>query len=162
MDEAVRYMVRVEGGEAFLGVVGRASYLNCKCVGDFFDILIAGGCGRLRVDFSACAGMDSTFMGMLAKVALAFGERGAKVELLNLKGRLLELVENLGLDAIAEISEGGDFGFSDADGGLAPSAVSKPEMLSAHESLANFNGENAEKFKDVIAFLKERSDKENL
>lgn len=164
MAEAVQYMVSIDGNTAQLAVVGRASYLNCKCVSDFFEVLKHSNCTNLQVDFSHCTGMDSTFMGMLASITLEISQiEGGQVELYNLKGRLLELIENLGLDAILKIvEEERDFGVFKNFDGLQNSVASKSEILNAHEKLVEFNPENAIKFKDVISFLKEQSQKENL
>lgn len=154
MGDDVKYLVKVNGKSAFLAVCGRASYLNCKCCGDFFEYLSKKSCSELKIDFSQCSGMDSTFMGMLASFALKMREKnieGATI-LYNLSQRNRELVENLGLDTLVTLGGTLDFKVGDAQN-LDIRAASKWSILNAHKKLIEADSHNAEKFEDVIAFL---------
>ena len=56
--------------------------------------------------FSSCSSMDSTFLGILVSVAIKVRKsaEGGSFTLLNLRGRNLETVCNLGIHQIADIS----------------------------------------------------------
>ena len=43
MSEEVKYFVRIDISKAYLEIVGRANYLNCKAVGEFFDMALRRG-----------------------------------------------------------------------------------------------------------------------
>lgn len=153
MENAAKYLVKIDSCKACLEVEGRATYLNCKPVGEFFELAQSRGCTEFFMDFSKCRGMDSTFMGMIAGLALKLAKSGKPnaVNLCSLEGRNLELVENLGLDSIVNISGCADFNSEKED--LAPKPVSKPEILDAHKNLIEANPANAKDFQDIVKFM---------
>jgi len=51
-------------------IEGRASFQNSGCLRDFVTEMLAQGKTRLVIDFQHCTSMDSTFLGILAGVAL--------------------------------------------------------------------------------------------
>lgn len=159
MVEPVKYLVKIEGDTAYMAVVGRASYLNCRHAGEFLDLALARKCRFVRIDFSKCAGMDSTFMGMMAGVALKLG--GGAVSLFNIEGRNLELIENVGLDEIVKIGGKCDFRAEPEADSLGADAATKSAILRAHKKLVEADASNAAKFQDVIAFLQGQADGEN-
>ena len=154
MAEEVQYLVRISGDTAYMSVLGKATYLNCKEAGQFFNLAVAKNCRHLRLDFYACTGMDSTFMGMVAGATLKLASIGGTVTLYNLKARNLELIENVGLNHILKISEDCDFNSLADTSALPGAAVCKDAILEAHENLISANPDNARKFEDVIKFLK--------
>lgn len=153
MENSAKYLVKIDSCKACLEVVGRATYLNCKPVGEFFDFAQSRGCDEFFIDFSKCTGMDSTFMGMIAGLALKLAKNGKPdaVNLCSLEGRNLELIENLGLDSIVKISDCADF--NSGREGLTPNPVSKPEILDAHKNLIEANLANAKDFQDIVKFM---------
>ena len=60
------------------------------------------------VDFRDCTSMDSTFLGILVGLALELRKLKEKgqLTLVNLMGRNLETVQNLGIHKIATVSSG--------------------------------------------------------
>ena len=152
MPDSIKYLVKIDGSTAFLLVDGKASYLNCKNVGDFFETIANKGCQNLVIDLKNCTGMDSTFLGMIAGVALRLRKTNAIVKLLNPNERNKQLVENLGLHKLVKMSENSQSTTYTTD--LASTNVTKQDMLSAHENLVSAESENLKKFEDVITFLK--------
>ncbi|MBR6388801.1 MAG: STAS domain-containing protein [Opitutales bacterium] len=153
MSEEVKYFVRIDISKAYLEIVGRANYLNCKAVGEFFDMALRRGCGAFYINFARCKGMDSTFMGMIAGLALRLlksGKPGA-VSLCSIDGRNLELVENLGLESIVKLENSCDV--FNAREVLNSQTATKPEILSAHKSLIEANPANAREFEDIVKFM---------
>ena len=144
---------------------GKANYLNCNAFRDFIEKMVHDGKGQFVLDFENCKGMDSTFLGILAGTALELRKQTPPGVLLicNLGQRNHELVCNLGLQNILTIEEDipasvdniGTAGFSE----LKNMEVSNAKnVLKGHENLVNANTENAAKFQDVIAFLRNQVD----
>ena len=160
-EPAAQFLVEVKSDSARLMVVGRASYLNCKGVADFFDRLFEKGiCRTFCADFKTCTGMDSTFLGILAGAALRFRRMTPQGEmtLLNLSERNLELVENLGLDKILTVDKSRCKAPFCDDSAVPNAPASRGTMLEAHENLVEADASNLEKFEDVISFLKREAE----
>jgi anti-sigma B factor antagonist len=136
---------------------GRASFQ------DFFNELIWRGTTRFVMDFNHCTSMDSTFLGMLAGVALQLRKLSppGSLVLCRLAARNLELVRNLGLHRLLTVdTEIVDVNLN-AKVAL-PCAPEKAELesarmvLAAHENLVTADEANRARFQDVLTFLKNR------
>lgn len=157
MSEETKYLVRLSADTAILAVIGRAGYMNCRNVGDFFTTAIDNGCKNLLVQCRECTGMDSTFLGMITSASLKLRKIGGTITLLNLSERNQELIENLGLSKLVKtlsIDEN-----TSTDSTLESTATPSADILSAHESLVEANSANLAKFQDVISFLKKDNEK---
>ena len=135
-----------------LKVLGKACYLNCSNAGAFFAKLAEQRIESLEIELSECAGMDSTFLGMIAGAALKMREYGGSVSLLNPTPRVAETAENLGLDKLVQVRAGPQAA-APAEA-LANAGAATGSILRAHQDLVAADARNAEKFEDVIAFLK--------
>ncbi len=145
-------------------IEGRASFMNSASLKSFFAEMTRQGRKRFIVDFAHCAGMDSTFLGVLAGVALELRKYlpAGTLMLARVGERNLELIRNLGLHRLAMVDSGTfamDFG-TKAPQGLTDQARSEMEgarlLLEAHENLVSADAANAAKFQDVLAFLRHR------
>ncbi|MBM3876081.1 MAG: STAS domain-containing protein [Verrucomicrobia bacterium] len=155
--------VAVTSGGVCVRIAGRA---NISASEDFKSLirgLCARGHGRFVLDLAGCPLMDSTFLGVLA--GLAHGAADARVdgappkfELLNPNGRVLGLLDNLGVLELFTVAQcvppkEGEFHAA------APGAASKADLtrtsLEAHRMLMSLNPENIARFKDVARFLDE-------
>ena len=160
--------VAVEGPLAFVRVLGRGSFKNSSSLKEFAVQAFESGCRRLVLDMDQCAGMDSTFMGVLA--GLAFRLRmvpDGRIIMVNLSPRTRGLLATLGLDETVEPHMAGSlpenlkpfFARDKALAPLAPGERSQADtartMLEAHEDLVRLSPENLPKFKDVLTFLRE-------
>ncbi len=162
MSEQVQFLVDVRADTAYLLVIGRAGYLNCKSVSKFFDKLFADGiCRNLYVDLKNCTGMDSTFLGILTGAALKFkSEIPAGNMVLAAPGeRNRELIENMGLDRILKIDDRPVVENFDALQSVDIGPVNSEQMLKAHENLVQADGANLKKFEDVITYLRRENEK---
>lgn len=150
-----KYLVHTQDKEAQLVIRGRASYLNCMGVSEFFDTIIRAKYKKATIDLGECTGLDSTFLGIIAKLAIklrAINGSFSCVVLQNLGDRNLEVVQNLGIDKITKLETKATLKAENCDFlGNIPS--SKPAMLEAHKSLIEADGDNAKKFEDVISYL---------
>jgi anti-sigma B factor antagonist len=156
------FLVHTNGDPVVLVIAGRASYLNCAPVAQFFEKLIKQGRRRFVIDFPRCTGMDSTFLGLIAGAALEAtkAQPPGGLCLMGLSPRNLELVRNLGLHRILGVDCGDypmNFSPDQARALVAPDQqelASARLILKAHENLVAADAANLGKFQDVLAFLK--------
>lgn len=158
-------------GERFacIKIAGRA---NCNSSIDFRTVaarLQAAGRLYFVIDLSECVLMDSTFLGVLAGFGLKMRQSGEAatgggVTLLNPNARVTELLENLGLLELFQITRGNLTATETLESyAAAPTHPSREELtracLEAHETLMAINPENIARFKDVATFLAEDLEK---
>lgn len=146
-----------------LKIKGRATYLNCGPINDFFARIVKKNGVNIIIDFDECTGMDSTFLGLLVGVALELKQLNnqGNICLYHVKGRNLELVENLGLDRMLTVNAN-EFETKKTNNNfekklerLGTEESASPEaILKAHQNLVNADSSNLHKFQDVISFLK--------
>ena len=156
--------VAIIEGAACVRICGRANFNSSHDFRKLISELRKSGHKRFRLDLCKCLIMDSTFLGVLARLALdakEAGEEGAAkaFELISPSERVAGLLDNLGVLELFELTEGD--GFADAKMELTPSgpkptrAEASENSLEAHETLIEVNPANEAKFKDVIKFLAE-------
>lgn len=156
------FLVDVYSNPICLKIKGRANYLNCAPLNDFFDAITQKNNITVRVDLEECTGMDSTFLGLLAGVALEFKKQEKKnsIYLVNVCNRNLESIENLGLNLIFQVNPTEDPSLCFKNNNLqslGSEEKSTPStILKAHENLVNAHSSNSYKFQDVISFLKKQ------
>jgi hypothetical protein len=124
--------------------------------------MLARGRRRFAIDFQECAGMDSTFLGVLAGVAIGLRKNsdGGSLVALRLAARNLELMRNLGLHRLVTIDPGAGTAVPECRQALDPRTGSELEsarlVLEAHENLVQADEANRTKFEDVLTFLRDR------
>ena len=158
--EQPAFLVDAYSDPAIVKVNGRVNFANSAPLRDFFDQVISSGRERFVIDFRNCSGMDSTFLGILAGVALELRKKvpPGRVLLCRLSERNYELIRNLGLHRIMDVDPA-EHSFENE-----PVALSGEEnesqsekarrVLEAHENLIKADEDNRSKFQDVIAYLK--------
>lgn len=158
------YLVDAYSDPVVVRLEGRACFTNSACLQDFFTEMVGQGKLHFVIDFLHCTSMDSTFLGVLAGLALELRRKSPPGSLVvcQVGRRNLELLRNLGLHRLLTVDAG------DAAPGLerAPLAlectVNRNEveharlMLEAHENLVAADPANQGKFQDVMAFLRHR------
>jgi anti-sigma B factor antagonist len=163
--------VALSGDCAFLKVCGRGSFKMGPALKQFASTAIERhSCARFVFDLRDCCGMDSTFMGVVAGLALRMRrEKRGSVAIVNLSPKTQGLVQTLGLDRLIEMAPvdaaadagagaPGIPGANEAEmAALNTHSSSRLEsvqtMLSAHRDLAALSPENEERFRDVIDYL---------
>jgi anti-anti-sigma regulatory factor len=146
-------------------IAGRANFTTSVDFKSLLQELVQKGYTYFVLDLTDCALMDSTFLGVLAGFGLKLtaplgnGTVGT-LELFNPNPRIAELLENLGVLPLFQITRGDvklpektephDHTCADA---------SREEVtrtcLEAHQTLMGIQPENVSRFKDVAAFLAE-------
>jgi anti-anti-sigma regulatory factor len=158
-----RLLAWIHGPFAVVRVSGRGSYKVGAALREFGGGAFAAGAERLVLDLDACVGMDSTFMGVVAGLALKARNRpGARVVFVNLGERNRQLLVTLGLSRLVDLYDPGkapeDLRPALAAPGTgvlaAPGTGTLAEtMLRAHEDLVRIDPENLNRFRDVLEFL---------
>ncbi len=153
------FLVDAYADPVVVRIEGRASFLNSAAVKDFFSAMIAQGKSRFAVDFKGCASMDSTFLGVLAGAAIQLRKLSppGSLTLVRVGERNLELIRNLGLHRLATVDTGGEAptgALSELDARKLGEIESARLVLEAHENLVATDADNATKFQDVLAFLR--------
>lgn len=157
------FLVDASSDPVAIRIEGRASFQNSACLNDFFSELIARGKTRFVMDFLNCTSMDSTFLGVLAGLALQLRKQTppGSLVLCRLGARNLELVRNLGLHRLLTV----DTETADVTLNATSALANCPDrgelesarlVLAAHENLVEADEANRAKFQDVLAFLKNR------
>lgn len=159
------FLVDAFASPVVIKIDGRASFMNCSCLRDFFAEMIKQGKTKFVVDFRQCASMDSTFLGVLAGAALELRKLDPPGSLVvaRVGPRNLELLRNLGLHRLMIVDTGDNaLGAENPAGQALVCNAPKSELenarmvLEAHENLVSADAENQNKFQDVLAFLKTR------
>ena len=163
MNKENNYQVHDSSKASVLQVLAKASYTNCEPVRNFFDRKFVEGQRSFIVDFAKCTSVDSTFLGILVRLALNLrnAENRGTLALINLTGRNLETVKNLGIHRIAEISSHSVQNNDDLEalGNNGASESACPETIyEAHKTLMNLNAKNLRMFCDVVSFLEQDID----
>ena len=157
------FLVDATSDPVAIRIEGRASFQNSACLNDFFNELIGRGKTRFVMDFANCTSMDSTFLGVLAGLALQLRKQTppGSLVLCRLGARNLELVRNLGLHRLLTVdTETADVELKTST--ALPPCGDKSELesarlvLAAHENLVAADEDNRAKFEDVLTFLKNR------
>jgi anti-anti-sigma regulatory factor len=144
-----KILVARSGDLGFVKVVGRGSFQNSGCLKAFYLQLLKEGVSRFVIDLGACTYLDSTFLGILLGLGLKLREiNNGALHILNASTRNLELLKNLGLDRLIQIS-GGDVpgegpGPTGKTGPLAP-----PDGNGSGSGKINLGGVKDENLQDL-------------
>ena len=121
------------------------------------DVFSAGYPGMLEIDLSQAINIDSTCLGLLAKLAMQYEiETQSPPQLCCPHAHLIDLLESLGLESLFNRVEQ----IKPVDAVPVPlrpcDAVSaQPLVLEAHERLAQINTDNQAQFQGLIDSLKQ-------
>ncbi len=159
--------VAVVNHTAFIKIPGRANFTSSIEFKILVTELRARGFDRYVLDLRECVTMDSTFLGVLAGIALRYVDGKAKqdgakllLELLNPNPRITDLLDNLGVMDLFRIRQEENpctaifEPVNNHHPQPSPEEISR-NCLEAHQLLMNINPENIPKFKDVTLFLAE-------
>ena len=154
-----KILVAVNGKIAQIKVAGRATHAISKGLKDFAVELDTLNIENVFIDLAECTGMDSTFMGVLAKIGIPLFKADRPVLILNASDSNLKLLTDLGLSKVFLFdSNVGELNWMALEQ-LGAEKLSNQEkgemMLESHEILSGIDDANVPKFKDVIAFLKD-------
>ncbi len=135
---------------------GRATFEYAPTLKNFAGTILSENISAIRIDLSECTWMDSTFMGTLAILGLKSREKSIPVTIHKASEKNMGLIKELGINVLFLFSdslENLDVDFS-AIGAISHEEDMGRTMLDAHQTLIDINSQNAEKFDNVIDFIK--------
>jgi anti-anti-sigma factor len=156
------FLVDAYSDPVVVRIEGRASFLNSSCLRDFMAQMLKSGKLRFVIDFQRCTSMDSTFLGVLAGIALELrrSEPKGSLVLTRIGQRNLELMRNLGLHRLLTVDAATGVNLEKCDTPLYSGERKELEnarlVLEAHENLVAADESNLGKFQDVLVFMKNR------
>jgi anti-sigma B factor antagonist len=156
-------MVAVFDSLVCIKISGRATFVSSVDLGKLVDELASRGLKHFVFDLTDCVMMDSTFLGVLAGIALKLGagkKEGAECQpqLLNANVRISEVLENLGMAHLFKlVNSKGQLtnNYEPAKSETVSQVEITRTCLQAHKLLMAIQPENVAKFKDVAQFLSE-------
>lgn len=142
---------------------GKGSFLNSPMLKDWCEREIANGVTCIVVDLEGCKGMDSTFMGTMAGLAMRLMKLPeGKLQVAEPGERNRKSLEDLGLDVLMQIDPKDACWrskISDVRSNLETCEVMQgkvdqaPHVLEAHKKLCEADENNTRKFGTVLDFL---------
>ncbi len=156
------YLVNAASDPVAVRIQGRANFQNSHCLDEFVQEMIRQGKTRFVIDFQDCASMDSTFLGVLAGLALKLrkNQPPGSLVLARPTERNLALIRSLGLHRLATIDAAAEVNATSGTAlnncGQLDEVTSARHVLAAHENLVAADSDNQTKFQDVLTFLKQR------
>jgi anti-anti-sigma regulatory factor len=146
-------------------IIGRANFTSSIDFRMLVNELRQKGYRYFILDLSECVLMDSTFLGVLAGFGLKMGgdapvQSPGRVELSNPNARIMELIENLGIIHLFEVTQGPVTVPDGAESKAFDSCQASREELTrackeAHDTLMEIHPDNVVRFKDVSQFMAE-------
>lgn len=118
---------------------------------------------KVEIDLENCQGMDSTFMGVLAMMALRAKKIGAEIIICNASEPNKTLLYGLGLKKLFQFTTG-HVDVSDAaarESEAVDQRTNATTVLEAHKTLMGVDEENVKKFEKVVDFVQKDLDKLN-
>jgi len=160
MESGAAFYVR-QGNTYILKLIGDVRYTMGCALGDFLDRLFTQtDYNDIVVDLTETHSIDSTSLGLLAKIANFNRQHFAhKTTLLSTNSDVNQILDNMGFYEIFNIRDTGE-AITAALQQLAINAPCKDEltriMYEAHQTLSDLNPRNEEAFKGVLDSLRSR------
>ena len=150
-------------GVYVIKVSGRATFECAPALRNLAKTLESTTFNAIRIDLGECQWMDSTFMGILAMLALRAKKTGAEISVHNAGPQNTELLYGLGLKKLFQFV---DAGVDAVEGANTPAVSAAPgdssnpasyahTVLEAHETLMDVDEGNVKKFDKVVSLVKQ-------
>lgn len=141
-----------------LRYIGDVRYPLAPSIKSFFDHLFDDGTGKgVVIDLAETSVIDSTNLGLLARLALRLSELGApRATVLAPREDIYAVLASMGFDDVFDVrrSANGEAADSDSERISAVGGGDLPRvMLEAHRVLMELNDANADQFSEVVSML---------
>lgn len=142
------------GKDVYVRAQGLANMKNAPLLDAFLRAEMADGANQVLVDLSSCAGMDSTFMGLLVGKNDQLREHGGDLRVLNANAQCDRLLRMLGIDMVVDLIGGlelPDMEFVPLQSDPSQTRAQQLELVQqAHEALVALSEENRRKFEPFL------------
>jgi anti-anti-sigma regulatory factor len=155
-----RILVAANEDRVTFKVAGRATFEVAPGFKEACEGLVAAGCRAFTLEVAACETMDSTFLGVIVRLARRLKEKSpaGSVTLAGMPAKVREQVSSLGVLSFFQIVDapaGADPNFQAVNSPAVSKARLTEVSLEAHRELMSTSAENEQRFKEVAAFLTE-------
>lgn len=143
--------------------VAKGNFNNSPAIEKWANAQIKGGIKSLAIDLEQCTGMDSTFMGNLAGLAMKLTAIGGKLQIIDASTKCARSLTDLGLSSLMEINpecKAADWDEQKQDmrGNLeeisSASTLDKTtHVYETHKKLCEADSSNHQKFDSVLECL---------
>ena len=150
--------VAVEENIARIKVSGRATFSCSEDLKKFCTLMLERKVHKIILEMQSCAGMDSTFMGILTMVSLSAKKQNIPVEMNNTGDENKQNLFSLGLKnmfTFTNSTETTTMKWKQVEPSEVSQEAHKENVLDAHQTLIDVNEENRKEFQDIVTFLKE-------
>ncbi len=159
---APKVFLAFDDGACHIKVKGRANFECSPPLRGMANNLDNNKLKALSIDLSECSGMDSTFMGILAMIALKVKQIGITATIMNAGDTNTKLLSGLGLQKLFAFENkipSQDYKWT--EGAKSATRVETAHtVLDAHETLMSIDDDNVKRFKNVVEFVKKDIDSE--
>ncbi|GAB2879371.1 STAS domain-containing protein [Microbulbifer echini] len=151
-------MVGAHEGVYIIKLMGDVRLNLCTSFDSFIDNMFArSDFAGVAFDLHTAEGVDSTTLGLMAKIAIRARERGCQKPLVFLANKgIWHLLDAMGFDTLMEISDE-QCKFSVETQPLVcqtpDECAAREKVLEAHRVLMSMNEQNAETFRDLVHTL---------
>jgi anti-anti-sigma factor len=146
-------MIRTHDDPSILtvDVAGPATMMESPAVASLANERIASGVRAVRIDLRDCTTMDSTFSGTLLALERQLGRLGGSLTLVSPSERVVELLEQMGVDDFyaIELSERGDGPWVVAPLARPRTTILERVVFDAHDELSHLPIPQADAFRAV-------------
>ncbi|MBT3294896.1 MAG: STAS domain-containing protein [Verrucomicrobia bacterium] len=151
-----------EEGVCHIRLAGRVTFTMCRRFDAFIDELFQEPLSDIILDLRKTDHIDSTMLGLLAKIARIFIERyHHKPALISTRDDINILLDSMGFEAAFKLRTHADSEpFFLEDIPLLEKSVPMPEtLLEAHSLLMDLDARNVERFGDTVDALRDSVDR---
>ncbi|MDB9741439.1 STAS domain-containing protein [Akkermansiaceae bacterium] len=143
--------------------VAKGNFNNSPSIEAWATSQLTNGLKEIVVDLEKCTGMDSTFMGNLAGLAVKLMEHGSRLQIVDASNKCIDSLNDLGISSLMELNPKEDaHEWIKAKDCIRKSLVELHvqndekkaiHVYEAHKKLSELDEQNADRFQDVLACL---------
>lgn len=157
-----RILYAQKDGNYYLRFIGDVRVTFCTTLNTYLEQLFkVDDIRSVAVDLRMAAAVDSTTLGLLAKLALYVNRNASLKPLLIVEDEsMIRLIQSMGLDEIFSLASA----FPEQQGALgelelshADTETARGKVIEAHRTLMKLNNKNMEAFSDLVKRLEAES-----
>jgi anti-sigma B factor antagonist len=148
--------VALSTDQANIKVNGRATFECTENLKFFCSSALAKNISSLYINMQNCTGMDSTFMGMLAKISMEARKKKIEVAMILINKENKKNLFSLGLKKLFTFPEQQDVQgdkWTDLETTKTPQVEQRQNIIDAHQTLIDVHEDNRQEFQDIVDFL---------
>ena len=154
-------------GNIFIKLIGNSTMRNSKTLEEYLNKILTGEKKDIILDFEECNYMDSTMLGLIAKIALKIKKIWLQeIIAINLDNSILMSIKSTGIDKLLNLIEKNVINKKDSEEleelenkDFDSKEEKTQHILESHKTLVNLNEENKLIFQNVVNLLEKEMEK---